>query len=99
LFHRLASLHRASFGPRLAASVVSPLRFAIPSPPSGCVEDFHLRVVEHAQRTKEKAPRARSREEPRKESLQPLKTRIGRITVYRAGRRHRETGSVLPRRG
>jgi len=51
LVHRLASLLHASFGPRLAASVVSPLRFAITSPPSGCEEDLHLQAVEHARHT------------------------------------------------
>jgi len=51
LVHRLASLLHASFRPRLAASVVSPLRFAIPSSPSDWVEDFHLRAVEHAWHT------------------------------------------------
>jgi hypothetical protein len=39
LVHRLASLLRASFEPRLTTT---PLRFAITSPPSGCEEDFHL---------------------------------------------------------
>src|SRR5215472_12177562 len=52
LVHRLATLLRASFRPRLAASVISPLRFANPSPPSGWVEDLHLQVVEHARHTK-----------------------------------------------
>ena len=54
LVHRLASLLRASFGPRLAASVVSPLRFAITSRPSRCEEDFHLQTVEHARHTNKK---------------------------------------------
>ena len=31
------------------------LRFANTSPPSGCVEDFHLQVAEHARHTKKKA--------------------------------------------
>ncbi len=35
----------------LFASVVSPLRFAIPSSPSDWVEDFHFRAVEHAWHT------------------------------------------------
>jgi hypothetical protein len=48
----LASLLHASFSPRLAASVISPLRFANPSPPSGWVEDLHLQAVEHARHTK-----------------------------------------------
>jgi hypothetical protein len=34
LVHRLSSLLHASFRPRLAASVISPLRFAMTSPPS-----------------------------------------------------------------
>jgi hypothetical protein len=40
--------------PRLAASVISPLRFAMTSPPSGCQRDFHPRAVEHARHTKKK---------------------------------------------
>ena len=48
LVHRLASLLHASFGPRLAARVISPLRFAITSRPSRCGEDLHLQAVEHA---------------------------------------------------
>ena len=51
LVHRLASLLRASFRPRLAASVISPLRFAITSRPSRCEEDFHLQTVKHARHT------------------------------------------------
>jgi len=47
LVHRLASLLHASFRPRLAASVISPLRFAITSRPSRCEEDFHLQTVKH----------------------------------------------------
>jgi hypothetical protein len=35
--------------PRLATT---PLRFAIPSPPSGWEEDFHLQAVKHARHTK-----------------------------------------------
>jgi hypothetical protein len=46
--HRPACLLHASFRPHLA---VTPLRFAITSPPSGCEEDFHLQAVEHARRT------------------------------------------------
>ena len=41
-------LLHASFRPRLATT---PLRFANPSPPSGWVEDFHLRAVVHARHT------------------------------------------------
>ena len=48
LVHRLAPLLHASFRPRLATT---PLRFANTSPPSGCVEDFHLLAVEHARHT------------------------------------------------
>jgi len=51
LVHRLASLLCASFGPRLATSVISPLRFAITSRPSRCEEDFHLQTVKHARHT------------------------------------------------
>jgi hypothetical protein len=39
------------WGRRLAASVISPLRFAMTSPPSGCQRDFHPRAVEHARHT------------------------------------------------
>jgi len=45
---------RASFRPRLAASVISPLRFAITSRPSRCEEDLHLLAVGHARHTKKK---------------------------------------------
>jgi hypothetical protein len=48
-------LLRASFRPRLAASVISPLRFAITSRPSRCQEDLHLQAVEHARHTKNSA--------------------------------------------
>jgi hypothetical protein len=41
-----------SFRPRLAASVISPLHFANPSPPSGWVEDLHLQAVDHARHMK-----------------------------------------------
>ena len=51
--HRPACLLYASFRPHLA---VTPLRFAITSPPSGCEEDFHLQAVGHARRTNKKAP-------------------------------------------
>src|SRR5215469_7253187 len=54
LVHRLASLLHASFRPRLAASVISPLRFAITSRPSRCEEDFHLQAVEPARHTNKK---------------------------------------------
>jgi hypothetical protein len=47
--HQVAVLLHASFRPRLTAT---PLRFANPSPPSGWVEDFHLRAVEHARHSK-----------------------------------------------
>src|SRR5947207_8207598 len=46
-------LLRASFRPRLAASVISPLRFAITSRPSRCEEDLHLLAVKPARHTKE----------------------------------------------
>src|SRR5882672_737765 len=45
---------RASFRPRLAASLISPLRFAITLRPSRCEEDFHLHAVDHARHTKRK---------------------------------------------
>ena len=43
--------------PRLAASVISPLRFAITSRPSRCEEDLHLLAVEHARHTKKRPVR------------------------------------------
>lgn len=46
---QIAILLPASSRPNLA---VTPLRFTNTSLPSNCVEDFHLRVVEHAQRTR-----------------------------------------------
>src|SRR5438552_17782087 len=55
LVHRLASLLRASFRPRLAAGVISPLRFAITSRPSRCEEDLHLLAVGHARHTSKQA--------------------------------------------
>ncbi len=57
LVHRLAPLLRASFRPRLAASVISPLRFAVTSRPSRCEEDLHLLAVDHARHTTAKGPR------------------------------------------
>ena len=45
---QVATLLRASFRPRLAAT---PLRFANTSPPSGCVGDLHPQAVEHARHT------------------------------------------------
>ena len=56
LVHRAAALLHASFRPHLA---VTPLRFANPSPPSGWIEDFHLRAVDHARHT-EKGPPGRA---------------------------------------
>jgi len=46
--HRLASLLHASFRPHLT---MTPLRFAITSPPSGCEGDLHPQAVNHARRT------------------------------------------------
>ena len=48
LVHRLVRLLHASFRPHLT---MTPLRFAMTSPPSGCQKDFHLRAVEHARHT------------------------------------------------
>src|ERR1700674_1348116 len=64
LVHRLASLLRASFRPRLAASVISPLRFAIPSSPSDWVEGSHLLAVEHAWHTRNSRTEARRHRQP-----------------------------------
>ena len=46
---QVTTLLDASLKPCLAATL---LRFANTSPPSGCVEDFHLQVAEHARHTK-----------------------------------------------
>src|SRR6516164_6359698 len=43
--------HVCSTLPSDLASRRQPLRFANPSPPSGWVEDFHLRATEHARHT------------------------------------------------
>ena len=48
LVHRLASLLHASFRPHLT---MTPLRFAITSPPSGCEGDLHPKAVKHARHT------------------------------------------------
>jgi hypothetical protein len=45
-----------SLRPRLAASVISPLRFADPSPPSSWVEGLHLQAVEHVRHTTRRPP-------------------------------------------
>ena len=45
---QVTALLDASFEPCLTAA---PLRFANTSPPSGCVEDFHLQVAKHARHT------------------------------------------------
>lgn len=55
LVHQVAVLLHASFRPHLA---VTPLHFANPSPPSGWVEDLHLRAVDRARHTKKGGPRA-----------------------------------------
>src|ERR1700751_1993241 len=54
LVHRAAVLLHAFFRPHLA---MTPLRFANPSPPSGWIEDFHLRAVVHTRHTKESPDR------------------------------------------
>jgi hypothetical protein len=43
--------HLCSTLPSDLASRRQPLRFTNPSPPSGWVEDFHLRAIEHARHT------------------------------------------------
>jgi hypothetical protein len=61
--HRLASLLHASFRPHLT---MTPLRFAITSPPSGCEGDLHPQAVNHARRTTQiSAPEARRLLAPR----------------------------------
>src|SRR5918994_6446724 len=49
LVHQPARLLHASFRPRLTTT---PLRFAIPSPPSSWEEDFHLQAVQPARHTR-----------------------------------------------
>jgi hypothetical protein len=46
---QVTALLNASLEPCLTAAL---LRFANTSPPSGCVEDLHLQVAEHARHTK-----------------------------------------------
>ena len=50
---RRFQLHQTQSGmqPPSVNSAVSALRFTNPSPPSGWVEDFHLRAIEHARHT------------------------------------------------
>jgi hypothetical protein len=55
LVHRAAVLLHAFFRPHLA---MTPLRFANPSPPSGWIEDFHLRAVVHTRHTNNRAGEA-----------------------------------------
>ena len=45
---QVAALLHASLEPCLTTTL---LRFANTSPPSGCVEDFHLQIVKHARHT------------------------------------------------
>ena len=45
---QVTALLHASLEPCLTATL---LRFANTSPPSGCAEDFHLQVAEHARHT------------------------------------------------
>ena len=49
---QVTALLHASLEPCLTAAL---LRFANTSPPSGCVEDFHLQVIKHARHTKKTA--------------------------------------------
>src|SRR5664279_3798876 len=78
LVHRLAPLLHASFRPRLTTT---PLRFAIPSPPSGWEEDLHLPAVEHARHTKK--AREASRAAGTNSRLKPAKHGSG--ISYAAG--------------
>jgi hypothetical protein len=50
---QVTALLHASLKPCLTAAL---LRFANTSPPSGCVEDFHLQVAKHARHTKQTGP-------------------------------------------
>src|SRR6267378_7554546 len=97
LVHRLATLLHASFRPRLAASVISPLRFAMTSPPSGCQRDFHPRAVEHARHTKRRLgmPSLRAHES----KLEPLVTAIEFSRSCRPTSLGRSAGSSVPRPG
>src|SRR5215472_9703462 len=53
--------HLCSTLPSDPASRRQPLRFTNPSPPSGWVEDFHLRAIEHARHTTNPLARERSK--------------------------------------
>src|SRR6201998_1766112 len=53
--------HLCSTLPSDPASRRQPLRFTNPSPPSGWVEDFHLRAIEHARHTTERLRRGERR--------------------------------------
>src|ERR1700686_668400 len=53
--------HLCSTLPSDPASRRQPLRFTNPSPPSGWVEDFHLRAIEHARHTTNPLPRDSAR--------------------------------------
>src|ERR1700694_3101860 len=52
--------HLFSTPPSDPASRRQPLRFTNPSPPSGWVEDFHLRAIEHARHTTNPLSRERA---------------------------------------
>src|SRR5436853_815842 len=77
LVHQFASLLHASFRPRLAAGVISPLRFAITSRPSRCEEDLHLQAVEHARHTIEN----HGGEEAAVANL-TLRSKVGRLSRF-----------------
>src|SRR5271157_4735124 len=73
--HRLAPLLHAALRPRLATT---PLRFTIPSPPSGWEEDSHLQAVEHARHTKWAAPQ----EPPSSEIQEALANHFFKVRMY-----------------
>src|SRR6202521_4074047 len=58
--------HPCSTLPSDPASRRQPLRFTNPSPPSGWVEDFHLRAIEHARHTTNPLAREGSRRRGRR---------------------------------
>src|SRR6516225_7457147 len=73
--------HLCSTLPSDPASRRQPLRFTNPSPPSGWVEDFHLRAIEHARHTTKPGDRRRSW---RSQGRGPRETRTDKA---RTGRR------------
>src|SRR5215472_7312854 len=56
-WHVRLGLRRTTTGLTARRLGVTPLRFAMTSPPSGCQRDFHPQAVEHARHHNRKSPR------------------------------------------